>query len=638
MPASSLLRRVALSVLSVSTVVAVVPVSLTAVHANTDRLRITFDGDAPAGTNLAAGAPIVDLSGFGNNGVVVTAAGGSVAAVANGQGVAAGFPDVCSLAPCPKALVQIADHPSLDPRTSDFQWGAHILLQSSQTADGENILQKGLFNQVGGQWKLQVDKAGGLPSCVVSGVVPGQTTTRRAVLASSVSVADGIWHQVTCRRTASAGLEILVDGVVRGSAAMQVVDLNSDAPVTIGNKFVDFTNNDQFHGVLDDAFMTVLDNAPPPNTPPAAAFTFACINLVCTFDGSSSTDDGPLTFAWDFGDGGTDAAVAPTHQFTQIGDHTVTLVVTDASGLTSAFARTVTIAANVAPVAVFSSSCTSLSCTFDASASTDDGPLTYTWTFGDGATGTGVAPVHAYTSAGVYAVNLTVTDASTLTSTIDHPVTAVQSPVPTFVGQSSVSAQALNHTAVVPSAVQEGDGMLMFFSSATNATVQQPTGVTGWAPVDTLTNTNGSTRVWRKVAAAGDAGAAVGIAVSKLSKGNITIVAYRGTAAINPVAGFARRLITTNSAARTTPTVNVTNASVVVSYWMHRDGTTTTLTPPVGVTVRATGTQAGTGHVTVLTADSGASAVLAGPYGGLTARASASSTLATTWTIVLANA
>ncbi len=638
MPASSLLRRVALSVLSVSTVVAVLPVSLTAVHANTDRLRITFDGDAPAGTNLVAGAPIVDLSGFGNNGVVVTAAGGSVAAVANGQGVAAGFPDVCSLAPCPKALVQIADHPSLDPRTSDFQWGARILLQSSQTADGENILQKGLFNQVGGQWKLQVDKAGGLPSCVVSGVVPGQTTTRRAVLASSVSVADGIWHQVTCRRTASAGLEILVDGVVRGSAAMQVVDLNSDAPVTIGNKFVDFTNNDQFHGVLDDAFMTVLDNAPPPNTPPAAAFTFACINLVCTFDGSSSTDDGPLTFAWDFGDGGTDAAVAPTHQFTQIGDHTVTPVVTDASGLTSAFARTVTIAANVAPVAVFSSSCTSLSCTFDASASTDDGPLTYTWTFGDGATGTGVAPVHAYTSAGVYAVNLTVTDASTLTSTIDHPVTAVQSPVPTFVGQSSVSAQALNHTAVVPSAVQEGDGMLMFFSSATNATVQQPTGVTGWAPVDTLTNTNGSTRVWRKVAAAGDAGAAVGIAVSKLSKGNITIVAYRGTAAINPVAGFARRLITTNSAARTTPTVNVTNASVVVSYWMHRDGTTTTLTPPVGVTVRATGTQAGTGHVTVLTADSGASAVLAGPYGGLTARASASSTLATTWTIVLANA
>ena len=638
MPASSLLRRVALSVLSVSTVVAVVPVSLTAVHANTDRLRITFDGDAPAGTNLAAGAPIVDLSGFGNNGVVVTAAGGSVAAVANGQGVAAGFPDVCSLAPCPKALVQIADHPSLDPRTSDFQWGARILLQSSQTADGENILQKGLYNQVGGQWKLQVDKAGGLPSCVVSGVVPGQTTTRRAVLASSVSVADGIWHQVTCRRTSSAGLEILVDGVVRGSAAMQVVDLNSDAPVTIGNKFVDFTNNDQFHGLLDDAFMTVLDNAPPPNTPPAAAFTFACVNLVCTFDGSSSTDDGPLTFAWDFGDGGTDAAVAPTHQFTQLGDHTVTLVVTDASGLTSTLPRTVTIAANVAPVAAFSSSCTSLSCTFDASASTDDGPLTYTWTFGDGATGTGVAPVHAYTSAGVYAVNLTVTDASTLTSTIERSVTAVQSPVPTFVGQSSVSAQAVDHVASVPLEVQPGDGLLLFFSVGTGATVKQITGMSGWVPVDSLTNANGSTRVWRKVAVAADAGAQVRIRLSVQSKGNVTIVAYRGTNMINPVAGFARSLITVNSSLRTTPIVDTTTASVIVSYWMHRDGTTTTLTPPVGVAVRATGTQAGSSHVTVLTADSGTAAVPAGRYGGLTARASASSTLATTWTIVLANA
>ena len=51
---------------------------------------------------------------------------------------------------------------------------------------------------------------------------------------------------------------------------------------------------------------------------------------------------------------------------------------------------------------------------FDGSLSSDpeDDPLTYTWSFGDGATGTGVAPTHSYTAAGVYTVCLTVNDGS----------------------------------------------------------------------------------------------------------------------------------------------------------------------------------------------------------------------------------
>jgi len=59
----------------------------------------------------------------------------------------------------------------------------------------------------------------------------------------------------------------------------------------------------------------------------------------------------------------------------------------------------------------------------DGSASFDpDGSINnYAWTFGDGGTGSGAAPTHAYTSAGTYAITLTVTDnlgtqASTSTS------------------------------------------------------------------------------------------------------------------------------------------------------------------------------------------------------------------------------
>ena len=254
--------------MAASALVAVAPISLMSASASTDRLRLTFDADGAAGTVLRAGASFADVSGQSNHAGLVTAYGGTVVMVNDPTGLGADFPGKCANEPCPNALIDVPDSPSLDPMLADFEWGARILLKSTETANGENILQKGRYGETGGQWKLQVDHSAGIPSCVVSGKVPGQTTVKQVVLMASIGVANGQWHQITCRRSA-AGVAIIIDGVIRGSAAMPVVLLDSAADVTVGAKDVEGSDNDQFLGVLDDVFMTVLNDDPPPNPPPA---------------------------------------------------------------------------------------------------------------------------------------------------------------------------------------------------------------------------------------------------------------------------------------------------------------------------------------------------------------------------------
>jgi PKD repeat protein len=68
--------------------------------------------------------------------------------------------------------------------------------------------------------------------------------------------------------------------------------------------------------------------------------------------------------------------------------------------------------ANLPPVASFTPDCTDLTCTFDASGSSDpDGSIaSYAWTFGDGDSDTGDLVSHTYPAADNYSVTLTVTD------------------------------------------------------------------------------------------------------------------------------------------------------------------------------------------------------------------------------------
>jgi len=98
--------------------------------------------------------------------------------------------------------------------------------------------------------------------------------------------------------------------------------------------------------LLYTGFMNGDPPPPPENLPPSASFTFDCVDLACTFDGSGSEDsDGTIIdYAWSFGDGKTASGETTSNTFASEGTYTVTLTVTDNDGAQDAQTQDVTVA------------------------------------------------------------------------------------------------------------------------------------------------------------------------------------------------------------------------------------------------------------------------------------------------------
>jgi PKD repeat protein len=295
-----------------------------------------------------------------------------------------------------------------------------------------------------------------------------------------------------------------------------------------------------------------------------------------------------------------------------------------------------TVAANVPPTAAFTASCGGLSCTVDASASTDsDGSIaSYNWNFGDGTTGTGVTTTHAYGAAGTYSITLTVTDNRGGTSATTRPATvAVPTTAIAFRGAANSNANGTTSAVTVPAAVQAGDALVLTATvNADTATVSDPA---GWTRIDRSATTGIQTVVWAKVATAADAAGAVSVTLGGTVKTSLTVAAWSGTSPTTPVAAITDALDTAAKTAHTTPAATVaTPGSWVVSYWADKSSATTAWTAPAGQSVRNVSIGAGTGRITSLLTDGGGVAP-PGPAGGLTASTDLAGTKATMLTLVL---
>ena len=179
---------------------------------------------------------------------------------------------------------------------------------------------------------------------------------------------------------------------------------------TAGSYVVALTVTDNRGGTAT----STLTLNPLANQAPSASLSGSCAQLVCSLNGSASTDvDGTIaSYAWDFGDGVTGSGATASHTYASQGSYVVTLVVTDNNGAPGTSTLTLNPLANQAPTATYTQSCTNIACNFNASASSDvDGTIaSYDWNFGDASTGSGATISHTFPAPGIYPVTLTVTD------------------------------------------------------------------------------------------------------------------------------------------------------------------------------------------------------------------------------------
>jgi len=141
--------------------------------------------------------------------------------------------------------------------------------------------------------------------------------------------------------------------------------------------------------------------------------------LTVTFDAHYSHDDGVITdYYWDFGDPHDtepSSSIKASHTYRLPGTYLVKLTVIDETGKSDSEKMAIVVA-NPPPVASFTISNEmppiGVPVAFDASASHDSNGeiVSYTWDFGDGNTGSGVATSHVYNQDLYYVVTLTVTD------------------------------------------------------------------------------------------------------------------------------------------------------------------------------------------------------------------------------------
>jgi PKD repeat protein len=228
---------------------------------------------------------------------------------------------------------------------------------------------------------------------------------------TGVSLGDGISVQ-SFNSVSASQINILFSVDSSAGSGSRTIAVETSAGIATSSTLFQVSNNKAPRARF------IMD---PPSGSLATTFTVDAKN--------SADDDGTVsTYRWDWGDGTTGSGKKSTHKYTQLGNYTVRLNVTDNSGASDSSGREVEILRNSPPIPIFSISpskgTTFTDFAFDASRSNDpDGRVVdYRWDFGDGKRGKGEDVEHTYQQEGNYDVVLTVEDNRGQTSQIEKGV------------------------------------------------------------------------------------------------------------------------------------------------------------------------------------------------------------------------
>lgn len=116
----------------------------------------------------------------------------------------------------------------------------------------------------------------------------------------------------------------------------------------------------------------------------------------------------PTSWTWDFGDGTSSTEQDPTHVYMKEGTYSVTLTVKNNFGSDTMVKKDlITVGGGAAVDFVADKTTVGIGRVVTFTDLSTSNPTTWVWDFGDGTTGTGPNPDHAYRTTGVYDVTLT---------------------------------------------------------------------------------------------------------------------------------------------------------------------------------------------------------------------------------------
>ncbi|MBI0583982.1 MAG: PQQ-binding-like beta-propeller repeat protein [Methanomassiliicoccus sp.] len=236
------------------------------------------------------------------------------------------------------------------------QWSADVggAILGSPTALGDRIavaFSDGGSSGTGGVaaytyegsrlWSTATGTADGSPAVTSDGIV---ALTSQGLASLSL---DGTLRWTTPLPSAQAGSPVAVSGmtfIVTDEAGSKLTAVDGSGR-TLWSKDLDpagrvlaspsISDNVMYLASSDGlVYAYLLDNAQW-SMPPVGVFTHTVSGLKATFDASASYGgEGELSFAWDFGDGGTATGTRVEHLFRSGGNHTISLMVTDSAGAT----------------------------------------------------------------------------------------------------------------------------------------------------------------------------------------------------------------------------------------------------------------------------------------------------------------